>query len=179
MNTSATSSWPKCRPTRRNCLLQLGSLMLLPACQPGNTGNLGVPFMQGDKMKVAMDVILVDYYLRPFFDAFMNGAWIGDGGHLTPRTELISSYGVNAGMTLSLGPQIITWRLDGPEGMVGNGDTVHCKNTPMLDGVPPGHHVLIVYIYPDDTAELATSKGSVSDSERGLKILEANRRGEH
>ncbi|MDC8786091.1 hypothetical protein [Roseateles koreensis] len=158
--------------------------MLLPvlqACKPGqapnNPGNLGIPFKQGDKMKVALDVILVSYYTRAIFDVFMNGAWIGDGGvGKKLRSTPLSSYGINAGMTISLGHQTITWRLDGPEGMARNGETVQCENTPRLDSVPPGHQILIVYIYPDDTAELATSDGPVRDSTRGLSILEERNR---
>ncbi len=34
-----------------------------------------------------------------------------------------------------LGPQVITWRLGGPKGMDGNGDTMHAANAPILQ--PP------------------------------------------
>lgn len=170
--------------SRRSCLLGLGSLILLPAlqaCKPGqagnnNPGNLGIPFKQGDKMKVAMDVVTIDYYKRPFFELRINGIEVGLGGRLKPRTAPISGFGVVTAVPITLGPQDISWRLDGPEGMDRNGDTVTSMNTPRLDQVPSGHQLLIIYLYPDDTVELQTSTGGVYDSARGLAILEENRR---
>ncbi|MDC8786088.1 hypothetical protein [Roseateles koreensis] len=173
------------RSARRACLLRIASLALLPAlqaCKPGqapnNPGTLGIPFKQGDKMKVALDVVTIDYYKRPFFELTINGIEVGLGGHLKPRTTPVSGFGVITAVPITLGPQTITWRLDGPEGMARNGETVQCKNTPQLDKIPAGHQILIIYLYPDDTVDLQTSTGGVYDSARGLEILEENRRGQ-
>lgn len=161
------------RLSRRASLLQLGSLMLLPAlpaCQPGNTGNLGVPYKQGDKMKVALNLTVVSYHDREIFDVLINGAYAGLGVGM--RSQPISGYGTQIGVPITLGPQEISWRLGGPEGMPRNGETVRSKNTPVLVSPQKGHNTLVVYIYPDDTTELLTSKDTVEDSPRGLAIIQ-------
>jgi hypothetical protein len=86
-------------------------------------------------------------------------------------------YGSNAVMlrqSIRLGPQTVSWRLDGPEGMMGNGDLVMAKNRPVLDRVPEKFNWLALHIYPDDTVELKLSTGTADElqAERGLQIIE-------
>ncbi len=121
-------------------------------------------------MRVFLDISLFSYLDRPIFDVDMNG------------TDFMSAlahsfYGSNSIMVeqpIILGPQVVTWRLAGPEGMPGNGDTVRAKNVPRLDEIPSGVKWLALHIYDDNTVEIALGKRSRSEleTERGKKIVE-------
>ena len=64
------------------------------------------------------------------------------------------------GVTVPLGRQTLSWRLGGPEGMPGNGDTVTVANVLTLtaDQVSRDDCYLGVHIYFDNTAELTLSQ---------------------
>lgn len=125
-------------------------------------------------MKIFLNISLFSYLDRPIFDVDMNG------------TDFMSAlersfYGDNAVMVqqpIKLGAQKVTWRLDGPEGTPGNGDTVTAKNTPVLDEVPKGVKWLALHIYNDETVEISLSKGTSAElqTDRGRKIIEEWRR---
>ncbi|CAH0285073.1 hypothetical protein SRABI118_03901 [Massilia sp. Bi118] len=89
--------------------------------------------------------------------------------------------GVIAMQPVTLGPQVVNWRLDGPEGMAGNGENVIAKNHPILDNVPPGMKWLGLHIYPDETVEIRLSKGNPDDlqTEKGLALIEAWEKQQH
>jgi hypothetical protein len=122
-------------------------------------------------MRVFLNISLFSYLDRPIFDVKMNG------------TDFMSSlehgfYGANDVMTMqpiTLGRQIVTWRLSGPEGAAGNGDLATAKNSPLFSEVPSGVKWLALHIYPDDTVEIKLSKGTPDElqTERGQKIIEA------
>lgn len=122
-------------------------------------------------MRTFLNISLFSYLNRPIFDVKMN------------ETEFMAAlehsfYGSNSVMVLqpvALGPQVVTWKLDGPEGAPGNGELITAKNQPLLEDVPPDVKWLALHIYDDDTVEIKLSKGTRSElqTERGQKIIEA------
>lgn len=122
-------------------------------------------------MRAYLNISLYSYLDRPIFDVDMNGTdFMSALGH--------SFHGSNAVMVeqlITLGPQVVTWRLDGPEGTPRNGETVRAKNTPILNEIPNGVKWLALHIYDDETVEIKLSKGSKFEleTERGRKIIEA------
>ena len=131
---------------------------------------LMIPACGAKPVRVFLDISLFSYLDRPIFDVDMNG------------TDFMSAlaysfYGANSVMVdqpITLGPQIVSWRLAGPEGMPRNGDTVHAKNIPILNEIPRDVRWLGLHIYDDDTVEIALSKRSKFEleTERGKKIVE-------
>ena len=121
-------------------------------------------------MTVNLNISLFNYSDRSIFDIYMNKTdFMGAPAH--------GFYGSNSIMleqVITLGPQKVTWRLDGPEGMPRNGETVTAKNTPILAEIPKGVKWLALHIYPDDTVEITLSKGTPDEHNtvRGLKIIE-------
>ena len=129
---------------------------------------------QGKKMTAKNDVVYFDvsmlsYYERPIFDVKLNGIDIGAAG-APPHGD---HGGLIGGVAVPLGPQIITWRLDGPEGMPGNGDTVKAINQPVLSRPDSKTHYLGVHIYPDNTVEVIPVRFWPTNSEKGDAFLRA------
>ncbi|HEX9171550.1 MAG TPA: hypothetical protein VF861_02725 [Telluria sp.] len=122
-------------------------------------------------MRAFLDISLFSYLDRPIFDVTMNGTdFMSAAEH--------SFYGSNAVMVMQpiiLGPQVVTWKLDGPAGMPRNGELVTARNRPVLHRVPDGVTWLALHIYDDDTVEIKLSKGARSElqTERGKKIKDA------
>lgn len=141
-------SKPSGHSRRTVCTAALG-LLLLSACE-------------AKPVTVTLDVVLFSYLDRPIFDVFINGK-AGDSSGVYPQTGGSTVSGVQ----IPLGEQRITWRLDGPEGMVGNGETVTAKNTPVLKDVPSNARYLAMHIYPDDTVELLPAAHYPDVSPRG------------
>jgi len=160
---------------RRGLLLLLPIvIVLLPmlACsQPtgsifktGKTENT----QQGQVMY--LDVAGHDYLERPIFDIRLNGIEIGSGGALM------------TGVPIKLGPQVITWRLDGADAegvpFKDNGNAVKAANTPDLKLLDPQFRYLGVHIYPDSTVEVIPERFWPEKTERGEAIIRS-RGGEH
>lgn len=116
-------------------------------------GSLFTGACAAKSMKVSLDVVLFSYLDRPIFDVFIGNEDIGMAG---PYPH--SGTGTVTGVPLMLGAQEVRWRLDGPPGMAGNGDTVRAANTVRLDSVPADARYLAVHIFPDNTVELACSR---------------------
>jgi hypothetical protein len=162
-------------PQRRLALLSMPFWGLwLQACSEHAEGG-GEPINQPseksmDRTKpevVYFDVNLFSYLDRPVFDVTLNGHDIGlDGGPPHGGHGAIMS-----GVPVPLGPQAITWRLDGPKGMPGNGDTVKAANAPVLKLPPPEYSYLGVHIYPDNTVELIPELHWPERTERGEEII--------
>jgi hypothetical protein len=130
------------------------------------------PPTQGQRMDkdrrevVQFDVNLKSYLDRPIFDVYLNGQDIGvAGGH--PHG---GAGGLMTGVSVPLGPQVVTWRLGGPEGMPGNGDTVKAVNQPVLQRPDAKLGYLGVHIYPDNTVELIPEAFWPEASKRGEEI---------
>jgi hypothetical protein len=131
----------------------------IAACQPTHTSSNTMP--TEDKNVVYFDVSANSYYGRPIFDIMLNGVEIGVGGG-----------GLMTGVAVPLGSQVITWRLGGPEGMTGNGDTVIAKNQPMLTRPDSKMRYLGVHIYPDNTVELIPDEFWPERTERGQALID-------
>lgn len=113
-------------------------------------------------MRVVLDIVLFSYLDRPIFDVFIDGK-AGESSGVYPET----GGSTIAGVQLALGPKKVTWRLDGPEGMARNGDTVANKNALQLNEVVAGARFLAIHIYPDETVELVSSVHFPQRSARG------------
>jgi hypothetical protein len=117
-----------------------------------------------------LNISLFNYIDRPIFDVRMNEtSFMGAAAN--------GFYGANAVMVMqeiTLGLQRVSWRLDGPEGMPGNGEVVTAKNCPVINKVAESVRWLALHIYPDNTVEIMLSDGSPDklQTERGLKIIQ-------
>jgi hypothetical protein len=118
-------------------------------------------------MTVTLDVVWFMYIDRPTFEQFINGK----GGDSSFGMPAVGGSTIS-GVTLPLGPQKITWRLDGPGGMARNGEQVTSKNIPELKDIPKSSRYLAIHIYPDDTAELLLSEHYPRPSQRGETEIE-------
>jgi hypothetical protein len=120
---------------------------------------------------VVMDVALHSYLDRPIFDVYLNGQDVGLAGGQPHR----GSGGLMTGVAVPLGPQKITWRLDGVDDngapLKDNGNTVAAKNTSELADPGPEFHYLGVHVYPDDTAEVIPEKFWPTNSPKGKQFL--------
>jgi hypothetical protein len=113
-------------------------------------------------------MVLFSYLDRPIFDAFLNGK----GGDSTFGDPEAAGGSTITGVSVPLGPQRVTWRLGGPEGMSHNGELVVARNVPLLTEVPTKARFIAVHIYPDDTVELLLSEHYPRPSPRGEEELE-------
>lgn len=108
-------------------------------------------------------MVVFSYLDRPIFDIFVNGRG-GDSSGPYPQTGGSTISGVK----FTVGPQTVSWVLDGPEGTPHNGETVLTKNRPVLEPMADARY-LAVHIYRDNTVELVTSKFYPEESARGTK----------
>ncbi len=119
-----------------------------------------------NKNIVYFSINLYSYLERPIFDVTLNGRHIGVAGGQPHRGR----GGIITGVPVPLGEQKITWRLDGPKGMPGNGETVHAINTPFLELPDSKLTYLGVHIYPDNSVELVPEEFWPEKTERGMEI---------
>jgi hypothetical protein len=115
---------------------------------------------------IEIDVVLYSFLNRHIFDIRLNGETLG----------VASKYGstsVVGRVTVPMGRQTLTWRLDGPEGMARNGETVTMKNSLILnpDDIPANAAYMGVYLYPDDTVEITFTEHMPRNSTRGKAIF--------
>ena len=144
-------------------MVVLVACMPLMACSqsPGNTTKSEKKMNGEAGQTVYFDVAGYDYLDRPIFEILLNGIEIGSGGALM------------TGVRVKLGPQTITWRLGGPKGMPGNGDTVKAANIPELKSFNPEFRYLGVHIYPDNTVELIPERFWPEKTPKGEAINRA------
>lgn len=151
----------------RRSLLVLASVLCaaLVACTEAEP-NQGAAMAKQET--VSFDVVVFSYVNRPIFDVLANGRLVAGA---------LSAHGggqsLMTGVTFPIGPQTVTWRLDGPEGMVGNGDTVAAVNQPVLAHPKPEQSYLGIHIYPDGVVEFVPSDGWPDATERGEAISRA------
>jgi hypothetical protein len=150
------------RKTRRKIVLGLvglGVVFPLSACGKGNF------FV---KKNIVVSAMVFNYFDRPIFDVFLNKKMIGASASLS--NSPYGQFSTVTGINIPFGPQVLTWRLDGPESMKNNGMTVTMKNkiTLNIEDVPSGTEMIGVHIYPDDTAEFTFSPDVLEQTERGL-----------
>lgn len=141
----------------------------LAACsqQHDEVAQTGKNMAESKKDVAYLDVALLSYYERPIFDVYLNGHDIGVAGGPPHGGR---GGGLMTGIEVTLGPQVITWRLGGPEGMPGNGDTVKAVNVPILTRPDSRFHYLGVHIYPDNTVEVIPVEHWPEQTERGEEI---------
>lgn len=145
---------------RVRCLLAGASFMAM----------LGACAKRSPSHAVVLDMVLFNYLPRPIFDVFLNGK-ASHSSFAFPET----GGGTIVGVEVPFGPQKLTWRLDGPEGMAGNGDVVTARNQAdlRLEVVAANAQFIAVHIYPDDSAELITTQHYPRETERGRREGEA------
>lgn len=144
--------------TRRGLAL-LATLMLC-ACQPATSTKESTMDSNGREI-VHLSISAYNYLARPLVEIRLNGKDVGGGGG-----------SVITGVAVPLGLQVVTWRLDGPEGMAGNGDTVQAVNQPVLVRPDPKIRYLGVHIYPDNTVEVIPEEFWPEMTERGKALRE-------
>lgn len=110
-----------------------------------------------------LDVSLFNYLDRSIFDVYLNGIDIG-------VAKAFGGGGLMSGVKVPIGPQSISWRLGGPKGTPGNGDTIHAANTPVLRPPPSTHHYLGIHIYPDNSVDLIAEQFWPEPTKRGLAL---------
>ena len=158
---------------RRRICIALATVFAsgLSACQPTPTTppSKGSTMNADKKEVVHFDVMLVSYLERPIFDVYLNGQDIGVFGVLGDG-PYHGGGALMTGVAVPLGPQVVTWRLGGPEGMPGNGDTVKSANQPVLQRPDPKLTYLGVHIYPDNTVELVPEPYWPEKTARGEEI---------
>lgn len=142
----------------------VGVLALLAACVQQSDTAQGKNINDSKNNVAYFGVLLFSYLDRPIFDVYLNGKDIGVAGPFGGEGGLMT------GVAVPLGPQVISLRLGGPEGMPRNGDTVKAKNQPMLALPDPKMKYLGVYIYPDNTAEIQPSQYWPETTGRGDKL---------
>lgn len=146
--------------SRRFFLLIIVSNFLIVGCEAKEPAPVkGKPMSNSESM--VFDIRVFGYVGRPIFDIFINNkdtGSVGGGGQII-------------GFSMRLGPQIVTWRLDGPKGTARNGETVNAKNVPILAPPPPGARYLGIHIYPDETVEFIYSEFLPERTERGDILL--------
>lgn len=145
--------------TRRS-LLHASCLLLLQPLSAGGKTNIAM------KNGIALDVVLYSFFNRPIFDIHLNGTNIGVAGAYG-GTSIVTE------VSIPYGKQYLSWRLDGPEGMAGNGDSVAMKNIILIqpDQIPKNTLYMGVYLYPDNTAEVRFSQHIPGNSKRGEAIF--------
>ena len=147
---------------RRRVVFNLISLSLLhplAAC-----GKSGKPM----KSKIGIDVVVFSLLDRPILDIYLNDEDLGVAGKY-------GSTSVVTGVTVPMGEQSLSWRLDGPPGTPHNGDTVKMKNKVILaaSAIPGNATYMGIHIYPDNTAEFNFTEYMPRLSARGEAIFEA------
>ncbi len=153
-------------------LAGLGALALLTACMQQNDSlpTQGKNMTQSQKDVASFDVVLFSYLDRPIFDVYLNGTDIGVAGPFG------GGGGLMTGVAVPLGRQMVSWRLDGVDEKGkpyrDNGETTKATNQPTLLAPDPKKTYLGVYIYPDDTVEIAPSQYWPETTARGSKLYQ-------
>ncbi len=120
------------------------------------------------KSEIQIDVVLYSFLDRHIFNIYLNGETLG-------VASKFGSTSVVTGVTVPMGEQKLSWRLDGPKGMARNGETVIMKNKVILKAsdIPGNAHYMGVYLYPDETVEFTFTEYMPRNSARGEAIFEA------
>ncbi|MGZ8884795.1 MAG: hypothetical protein ACXW0U_07795 [Halobacteriota archaeon] len=119
-------------------------------------------------MRFHLSVSLFNYLDRPIFDVMLNGIDLMGA----PSRGFYGANSIMAMQPVTLWPQIVTWRLDGPAGTPRNGEVVLAKNIPFLDNFEKNVKWLGLHVFDDDTVEIALSRGSPGElqTSRGQQI---------
>lgn len=160
------------RPHRLHLMAwQVLLAVALAACsqQHDEVAQTGKNMADSKQDVVYLNVSMLSYYERPIFDVKLNGIDIGAAG-APPHGD---HAGVMAGVAVPLGPQVITWRLGGPEGLAGNGDTIRAVNIPILARPESKQSYLGVHIYPDNTVDVIPVQYWPTNTDKGDAFIKA------
>ena len=118
--------------------------------------------------ETVLALTMYSYLDRPIFDIVFDGTDIG----------VANSYGgtgVITAVRIPFGIQTLTWRMDGPKGMPGNGEQKEIKNNLTISPseIPAGTRYIGVHLYPDYTAEVTFDEFIPDRTARGEAILAA------
>lgn len=140
-------------PTRwRSLLLALSAASLVTGC--------GAQAME-------MNVVVFNYWPRALADVYVNGQWVGGGyGGYTEAGGTGSK--VSCCYKIAPGKVEVKWMLDGPSADPLTGKTM--SSSTELVSIKPNADYLGVYLYPDGTVALDTTRGIPDD-----KLSEARR----
>ena len=135
----------------------LGFIQTLAGCEKGGF------FV---RKEITLTVVMYSFLDRPIFDILLNGRDLG----------VASAYGTTSmvtGVTVPMGEQNFSWRLDGPKGQPRNGETVTLKNKVIIkpSDIPSNTAYMGLYLYPDDTAEFIFTEFMPGHSIRGEGIM--------
>jgi hypothetical protein len=160
--------------TRRVLCIALASALAtgVSACKARDTAspNQGKRMDNRKNEVVYFDVNLYSYLERPIFDVYLNGKFIGDAAGQPHRGK----GGLMTGVAVPVGPQVVTWRLDGVDTngkpYSDNGVTVKATNQPALLKPDAKLTYLGVHIYPDNSVELVPEPFWPEKTSRGEEI---------
>jgi hypothetical protein len=146
---------------KRRLIVKMLGLTLLPplmACQKS-----GKPL----NTEIDIDVVVYSFLDRPILDIYLNQEDLG----------VASKYGstsIVTGVTVPMGEQKLSWRLDGPRGALRNGETVSMKNKVVLvrHEIPDHSNYMGIYIYPDETVEFVYNRNMPGNTKRGQAIFD-------
>ena len=126
---------------------------------------LSLPLGACAEKEMNLDVVVFNYWPQAINDVTLNGNWIGAGfGGFGPGGTGGSTV---IGVPIKLGRQQIRWVLSGGEGALRPGEETILLATAELKKVPRDAKYLAIYIYPDETVEVATSHFYPDDSKKG------------
>ena len=110
-----------------------------------------------------LDVVVFNYWPRAIADVSINGKYAGGSfGGFGPGGTGGSTV---SGVPIKLGTQEIKWALSGGEHQPRLGEIIVRKAE--LKALPRDHRFLAIYIYPDETVEVATSVHYPTYSKKG------------
>jgi hypothetical protein len=125
--------------------------------------SLVLPALQACGAKaVEMNVVVFNYWPRPLADVYVNKMHVGAGfGAFGPGGTGSKIY---CCIEVKQGHMQLEWILDGPlsDPFTGSKRAAAVQ----LQNVAAGHDVLAVYLYPDGTAAVTTSRGIPDDRKR-------------
>jgi hypothetical protein len=124
---------------------------------------LSLPLGACAEKEMNLDVVVFNYWPRAIADVSVNGQYAGGsfGGFGPGGTGGKTVTGV----PIKLGRQQVSWVLDGGEGAPRLGEAISASAE--LKKVPRDAKYLAIYIYPNETVEVATSHFYPDDSKKG------------
>ena len=124
---------------------------------------LSLPLGACAEKEMNLDVVVFNYWPRAIADVSVNDQYAGGSfGAFGPGGTGGSTV---IGVPIKLGRQQIKWVLDGGEDDPRLGEAISASAE--LKKVPRDAKYLAIYIYPDETVEVATSHFYPDDSKKG------------
>ncbi|MGZ8884796.1 MAG: hypothetical protein ACXW0U_07800 [Halobacteriota archaeon] len=113
-------------------------------------------------MTVTYDVVIFSYFDRPIYNVSIGKTEIGAAGEYP-----FNGRATMTGIKLAIGPQLVSWELDGAADDPRTGEKGTAKNCPVVKPNSSQVRYMAVHIYPDETVELILSQTFPRISPRG------------